>query len=337
MPLHLLVPHLWPPPDAEDAGGEVNLPGLETLLGKGTIFETAADHGEDWLFRKFEVPRHGDWPVAPLALLADGGHPGDDFWLRADPVFLRADARELVLAGTPPRIASEEAQAITESLNRHFKADGLVFLAPRPERWYLRPSAPPAIATRTPDETAGRHVDAYLPDGPDGLRWHAWINEIQMLLHAHPANQAREDRGEPPINSVWIWGGGVLPARVASPFARVYSDDPTSTGLALASTRECLPLPSSAAECLSAIPQGEQLAVLDQLREPARRGDGAAWREAVEALDEAWFAPLAAALRDKRLPLLEIHAPSAPRSRHVSAEATDFWKFWRRPRPLRSL
>jgi len=337
MSLHLLVPHLWPPPDAEDAGGEIRLPGLETLLGKGAIVETAAGDGETWLFQEFGIPRCGDWPVASLGLLADGGNPGTGFWLRADPVFLRADARELVLAGTPPALTRDEAQSIAESLNRHFEADGLTFLAQRPERWYLRPQAAPAMETRSPDEAAGRHVDPYLPSGADALRWHAWINEIQMLLHAHPVNEAREQRGELPVNSVWIWGGGTLPENIDSPFARVWSEDPTAAGLALGAQAERRALPPSAEECLSPDTGGEQLAVLDPLREPARRGDATAWREAAESLDEAWFAPLAAALRQRRLQRLEIHAPGRPRGRRATIEAGDFWKFWRRPRRLREI
>lgn len=334
MVFHLLVPHLWPPPDADDAGGDVSLPGLETLLGKGTVADTESGDAEGWLCRKFGLQRRGDWPVAPLGLLADGGNPGTDFWLRADPVFLRADARELVLAGTPARISREEADALTAALSRHFEPDGLAFRAPGADRWYLRPSAPPAIETRTPGEAAGRHVDAYLPSGADALRWHTWLNEIQMLLHAHPVNEARENRGELPVNSVWIWGGGVLPANAVSPFARVCSDEPTAAGLALTAKAEQRALPGTAEEWLSENPRDGQLAVLDQLREPAYRGDGTAWREAAESLDEAWFAPLAAALREKRMARLEIHAPGLPRGRRAVVEAADFWKFWRRARRL---
>ncbi|MCB1639923.1 MAG: hypothetical protein KDI15_13865, partial [Thiothrix sp.] len=30
--------------------------------------------------------------------------------------------------------------------------------------------------------------------------------ELQMLLHQHPVNQARERQGQLPVNSLWLWG-----------------------------------------------------------------------------------------------------------------------------------
>ena len=38
------------------------------------------------------------------------------------------------------------------------------------------------------------------------------MNEAQMILHTHPVNAEREARGMPAVNSVWLWGGGTLPA-----------------------------------------------------------------------------------------------------------------------------
>ena len=50
---------------------------------------------------------------------------------------------------------------------------------------------------------------------PDGaINWMRLQNELQMVLHAHPVNAAREDAGKPTINGVWFWGGGVMPKLV---------------------------------------------------------------------------------------------------------------------------
>jgi len=43
------------------------------------------------------------------------------------------------------------------------------------------------------------------PKGVEALHWHQLFNEIQMLLFSHPVNEAREVRGELPVNSVWLW------------------------------------------------------------------------------------------------------------------------------------
>ena len=45
------------------------------------------------------------------------------------------------------------------------------------------------------------------------------LNEVQVLLHQHPLNAARQTRGLPPVNSVWFWGAGRLPAPGPSPTA----------------------------------------------------------------------------------------------------------------------
>ncbi|HSD59770.1 MAG TPA: hypothetical protein VLC55_02840, partial [Burkholderiales bacterium] len=187
MRARLLVPDLWPPPGMEDACRGLRLPGLELLLGKGTLVQSGSESLEDWLFARFGCTRSGDWPVAPVTLLADGGDPGREFWLRADPVYLRADGARLVLADSAAfRISSDEAGALVQALNRHFRDDGLEFQSLRPDRWYLRLPAAPAMTTRTLQEAAGRGVDSCLPAGPDALRWHRLLNEVQMALHGHP-------------------------------------------------------------------------------------------------------------------------------------------------------
>jgi hypothetical protein len=319
----------------EDAARGLRLPGLELLLGKGAVADSGSETPEGWLFRRFGVQRRGDWPVAALTLLADGADPGRGFWMRADPVSLRADGARLVLADSAAfRISAEEAGALAQALSRHFRDDGLEFRPLRPQRWYLRLPSAPALVCRAPREAAGRHVDEFLPAGPDALHWHRLMNEAQMLLHRHPVNEAREERGEPPVNSVWPWGAGRLPDAAAATCAAAWSDEPLATGLARLAGVECRPLPPSAALWLQeAAGGGEALAVLDELG-AAARGGGATWREALQALEKSWFAPLAEALRSRRLARLAVSCPGAERSRELVVEAGDFRKFWRGPKPL---
>ena len=98
--------------------------------------------------------------------------------------------------------APDEARELVAALNTPFAQDGLVFRAPRPARWYLGLDRVPALVTRALPDVAGKDIDRYLPTGDDRLRWHHVLNEIQMLLHAHPVNQAREALNQPAINSV---------------------------------------------------------------------------------------------------------------------------------------
>ena len=172
-----------------------------------------------------------DWPVAPYSLLADGGEPERHFWLRADPVHLRLVRDQLVLAdSTVFEISRGEAEALVETLNRHFAGE-LLFYPMHPERWYARPAHWPAnlqahllpgIAGRIDFETTplaaarGSGITAHLPTGPAAARFQVLMNEAQMLLHEHPVNLEREARGALPVNSVWFWGGGTIEHRVVN-------------------------------------------------------------------------------------------------------------------------
>src|SRR3989304_2511355 len=90
-----------PPPRAE---------GLGTPLARGRPQLGGAAGAATWLLESFGVARQRDWPVAPLALLGEGGAPGADYWMRADPAHLRLHRDRLLLtdAGTF-RLAHEEA------------------------------------------------------------------------------------------------------------------------------------------------------------------------------------------------------------------------------------
>jgi hypothetical protein len=52
----------------------------------------------------------------------------------------------------------------------------------------------------------------------------------------------------------------------------------------------------------------------------------------LDALEQRWFAPLLAALREGRIGMLSVHIPDAGESWETTR--TDLRRFWRRPRPL---
>jgi len=85
------------------------------------------------------------------------------------------------------------------------------------------------------------------------MRFHALMNEAQMLLHEHPVNAGREARGELALNSIWFWGGGVIDASKARPFSTVVGDDPLTRGLALAAGIPARALPKDAGSMLAGL------------------------------------------------------------------------------------
>ena len=203
--VHLVIPGLFLPKDlAAEAGDGLSLPALEKLLGRGRNEILDPVPLENLLCVSFGVPCATDAPIAPISAAFDGLAAG--CWLRADPVNLNLQRDQLLLAAV--QVGSEEAAALCASLNEHFAGQDMEFFAPHPQRWYVRLDALPRISTAPLSQVVGGDVRRVLPTGEDAARWHQLFNEIQMLLHAHPLNEAREARGEPIINSVWFWGGG---------------------------------------------------------------------------------------------------------------------------------
>ena len=58
--------------------------------------------------------------------------------------------------------------------------------------------------------------------------WRRLLNEIQMAWYEHPVNEARAQRGLPPVNALWLYGGarrwaGSTTSRVASASAQTHA------------------------------------------------------------------------------------------------------------------
>ena len=338
----LLIPHLWWSRDAaEDAYRNLALPELQTLLARARCHGFPAIGWEEWLCQAFEVERQRDWPVAPLTLTVDGGDPGEAYWLRADPVHLRPHRDQLLLADSNAfALSPAEAGALTAALNAHFKAEELQFSAPRPDRWYLRLAADPEIATHPLDDVAGSLIEHCLPAGPNALRWHRISNEIQMLLHAHAVNEAREARGELTINGVWLWGGGRRVAVRGRHFSALTGDDALAVALAANADIALTPPAEHGQSWLHAAnvnrAGARSLVVLMQLTGAARRGDLAAWRSALEELDRRWIAPLLAALKSGAIRQLVLVAPGRAGCQRFELNRAALFRFWRVRRALAS-
>ncbi|TCV90410.1 phosphoglycerate mutase [Sulfurirhabdus autotrophica] len=293
---------------------------------------------EAWLCEIFGIEKQQDWPVAPLTLTTDGGMPEQYYWLRADPVHLRVQRDQIILADSGTlTITQNEADALTESLNRHFEQDGMLFYGLRPDRWYLRLTTPPAIQTHMLPEVAGNNIDELLPFGPEGMRWHGLFNEIQMLFHDHPVNEQREMQGEMPINSVWIWGGGILPSVQKTPFSSIWCNDNFARTLAHITQTKFSNLPENGTAFLEQTDkEGKCLIVLDILRGAGQYGDVYGWQEGMQSLEQQWFSPLLQALKNRNLTALTIHAGAGKEIRTFTLAPSDLWKIWRRNKPLKS-
>ena len=158
-----------------------------------------------------------DTPIGPLLARGAGADIGPDYVIVADPVFLAADRDDLVLVDRVDDLTADETDALAAMLNRHFAADGMQLGVTHSATWLARVNHVPALQTTPLDIARGRGLLPHLPTGPDARTWTRWQNEIQMLLHDHPVNIAREARGCLPVTGVWFWGGGTADAIGALP------------------------------------------------------------------------------------------------------------------------
>ena len=337
MNVRLVIPDLVWPGEVSGVYDDLTVPALEHLLAKGRRASAPSETLEGWLLADFGVALGDELPVAPYTLLADGGEPGADAWMRADPVHVQVAREALLLAdATTFPLDRGEAERLVESLNGHFAPAGLAFRALRPDRWYVRLPALPRLTTTPLPHARGRAVSMELASGADAVKWHGIANEAQMLLHTDPVNAARETRGAPAVNSIWLWGAGRLQPVASRSGARVYADEPLARGLAMAARTPLDELPASGEALLARAPRegGLALVVLDHLRGAAAYGEAGAWRERLAAIERDWIAPLRAALRDGRIGMLTVASPGEGGSLRVETTRQDLRYFWRRTRSL---
>ncbi len=332
--IHLVVPGLlWPKDSVAEVTRGLELPALHALLGRGRRARRPAAPAERWLCEAFGV-RAGEMqelPVGALRLLGEGHAPGADAWLCADPVHLRFSRNTLVVDAAGPDLGIDEAAQFAAALNGQLAEFG-EFLAPHPQRWYLRAWRTPRILTHSPAAVAGRTLEPFLPQGDDARHWRRLINEAQVLLHNHPLNAAREAAGRPTANSLWPWGAGALPGAARAPAPHVQADHPLARGLAKLAGVPAAPVPE---RFDSAVSQG--LTFLETLWTPAQGLDAGAWRAGLAELETRWFAPALAALKARRAHGLRLTALGDDATVDIALDAGDLWQFWRRPRSLASL
>ncbi len=332
--LALLVPGLFGPAERPD-GGERRFAALETVLARADRATRDIVGFEARLFDLFGVacPPDGDWPVAAVTRIVDAGVVDNDWWMRADPVHLHASGGGLILTDAADlKLTPQEASALVAELMEVFTADGWLFKAAHPQRWYLRPLTPPNIRTHALPDVVGRDIHSYLPYGPDAKAWHTILNEIQILLHTSNVNQAREARGELPVNSLWFWGAGRLPQLGGTDWTQVWSDEPLGLGLARLAGIPGAKLSDAPGRWLQEpASTGAQLAVLDQARRAAGYGDSAAWAERIGEIDARWIAPALQALERNTVEQLTLCTDSRTEFT-LGRRALRRW--WRRRRPL---
>ena len=185
--------------------------GLSRLLAKGKVSHVDKPL-EALICKQFGFKNAEALPIAAICANVDSLVVGSSYWLRADPVHFQMQRDCFSLSEPVPlQIKPEHTLQMLTSLNQHFSQDGLTFYSGKSGAWYVKSEAVQRVQMTLPSVAMDKNVHHFMPQGEDAANWKAILNEVQMLLHDHPVNEAREAGGEVAVNSVWFSGGGVLP------------------------------------------------------------------------------------------------------------------------------
>lgn len=202
----------------KSAGPGLKTTSLDQLLAWGEFEAAQQSTAEETVLGMFFAANN----IAFYTAVADGLQPSpSDCWMRADPVCLQAGMSRVFLAASgAPDFTEQQRATLQNSLNTHFAEDGLQFLLPNNQRWYIRlDSGHPQNKSRLlppPRKLLGEDIST--DTAAMGKFWQGCFNEIQMFLFAQPHRQeremqGREMQGQAPISGLWLWGGGIPASR----------------------------------------------------------------------------------------------------------------------------
>jgi hypothetical protein len=219
--MHLLIPFAASLSDSGQAAfAELRLPSLEELLGRlqpasrleGDEYRLSMPHERVLALALGWKGDDGALPWAARTAAIDGVDTGRGSkpWGLVSPVHWQL-GREHLTMGDPEdlELDAQESRAFFEAVQPLLRSEGWVFVWRAPTRWYVAHDSLAGLPTASLDRAIGRNPDFWMPDHPAARTVKRLQSEVQMLLHTHPLNDAREAAGKLPLNSFWLSGCGV--------------------------------------------------------------------------------------------------------------------------------
>lgn len=323
---------LWPVQENLQPGirTEIRLPSLKKLIARSryeTLTETSYDRR---LFELFNLlpPDQDDLPLAALTIgKHDKSMQQECYYIFADPVHLQADRDSIFMMGNQNLVISnEESNRLIHDINTHFGDEPFTIEPLTARHWYLSMPRSQEIRTTPMHEVINRDIQSYLPHGGDSRYWRKILNEIQMLLSANEVNREREASGDPPINSLWLWGGGKLPVATQTSWTTVCGDDDLLQALAVNAGISCESCLADASSWYDLAGAGEHLVKLDSAWISHQDRDVEAWKRAMIELEANWFSPLLKMAQATRLTNLKLYLDTSSCYHLTPALARHWWK-----------
>lgn len=273
-------------------------------------------------------PETNDVPVAQLRasqLLPEN----ENIWC-LDPVHIQIELDEaILLANESLKLSEHEAKKIIADLNKHFVQDDIFIEYHSPHQWLLKGHF--ELATQTLSEVMLNDINKHRPEGSDQTRWQQLLSEIQMLLYAHPVNAEREQQGEFPVNSLWLWGGGQYKT-IESHIDLVYADDTLVADVVTVTDTEHRALPIKLHD--KDLVNRQSLIILTDQLHAIKTKDVFYWFDCLQRFENNILAPLLGMLANGSIDSLIVHSDTIELTLDSRVLCRVSWKFWRGVRPL---
>jgi hypothetical protein len=173
-------------------------------------------------------------PVGGLAALRFWGQTGErsSAWLAgADPIHLETRLHSLRMRSLrPDELPKSDLKQLFDHLQSTLGNDSELAFAQLGQHGYLCGERPIETAAMSALVLNGLAPDEFMPSGESAAGYHRLLGEVQMVLHEYEANRKRVDAGQLPINSLWLWGGGIAPEPCTRSLPTLYADDPLFRG-----------------------------------------------------------------------------------------------------------
>lgn len=359
----IVITDLYLSNEAEAASiREVHLPGLARVARYGTSRPLGSlGHGwRSWLAAwsgQESLIESAPATVAAAASRVTAEDAKDRMAWIATPVHLVAglssvhlDARGLL------QVELEVRRDLAADFNKVFGESGFRLEA-LPSAGFLMSG--PRIADADivdPARVLGASINGVLPEASNAPTLRRLVAEIEMWLHDHPVNLARQRRGRLPITALWLWGGGIAREGVALDLEQLHTDTmdtvPASVvrGAALEATG--IPVPGAAfgadpflhglwrlsGTIARALPRtfeevlgysGRRAVFALELSQAFEENRSWSLRDALMDVDRRWISSALEALRKRDIGRVTVVA----NDRLLSLGSRDPWKLWRMPRP----
>jgi hypothetical protein len=330
----------------------VSLPGLAHVVRFGTRVDVGTGGWRSWLASRVGAPvaitSAAPATVAALAV-ADSASPSAEAapvstgaWL-ATPVHLlagltsvHADRRSVL------HLPRADMAALEADFQRTFADTGFALRSLESGDFLLlgnaaAPQLPrDAVAASEPARFLGQDIAHGMRGGVVVPALRRLGGELEMWLHAHPVNDARRQRGEPPVTGLWLWGEGAASTAAGATRDEVHGADPTLfygtdaylQGLSVHLGAKVSPLPSQLADVFS-YPLAQRAVLVIEIAPMLHSKPEWSFFDALMQIDRKFMAPAVRALGDHKFEELVVVA----NDRQLTLRARDRFKLWRQPKP----